>query len=129
MGLKQTVFVMHVAAAILAALGASEPWTRHEAPKESWMRHQALNCYSGHGATDLDGAHGCGTMSLALCKAKCDTIASCAGITVTAGAGDVVCYRHSHIAVSRCVSGQTGYDTWVRTSAPPPPEPAPIPGL
>ena len=38
--------------------------------QESWTQHKGKNCYSGHGGTDLDSGHGCGTMSLAVCQVR-----------------------------------------------------------
>ena len=47
--------------------------------QESWTQHKGKNCYSGHGGTDLDSGHGCGTMSVAARQVR----ASCAADSST----------------------------------------------
>ena len=82
--------------------------------REPWMQHRGTNCYSGHGATDLDSGHGCGKMSVAACQAKCGTLPACTGITVNSGAVVATCYRRSNITLTACVTG--AYDTWTKAS-------------
>ena len=94
---------------------------------ESWTQHKGKNCYSGHGAVDLDSGHGCGTMSIAACQAKCDVLLACTGITMESGPGNTTCYRRTNIELDACVDGN--YDTWTKSVAPPPSPPPAIPGL
>ena len=97
----------------------------------SWTQHVGKNCYTGHGAIDLEHPEGssCGTMSLAACQAKCDGLAGCSAITVAAGQGsDVTCFRRSNIVLSQCAE-QGGFSTWVKDDTPPTPAPAPTPPL
>lgn len=100
----------------------------------SWTQHASLNCYSGHGGKDLDNGHGCGTMSLIDCQAKCNALPACTGVTVASGANVTVCFRRGNITLENCVAGQ--YNTWTRgpspNPAPNPPNPPPqelVPGL
>eukprot|EP00756_Hemistasia_phaeocysticola_P049537 Hpha_TRINITY_DN24036_c0_g1::TRINITY_DN24036_c0_g1_i1::g.130424::m.130424 len=92
--------------------------------EDTWVRHPNNNCYTGHGARDLETPTGssCGTMSVSECKARCDALPGCTGITVLQGSGDVPCYRRADIHLTQCAGGD--YDTWTNS----PPEP-PIPGL
>jgi len=79
-----------------------------------------LNCYSGHGAVDLETIPGesCGVMSLDQCHNKCVSLgAACQGITVSPRSDNQVdCYRRGSIEVDKCDVGVSGYDTFVSTS-------------
>ena len=67
------------------------------------------NCWAGHGANDLDGSDGAGTMGLSSCLDLCDSQSTCDGVVImNAGDGNVNCYRKSNIDLSSC-------DTWVET--------------
>ena len=72
------------------------------------------NCWSGHGAEDLDGSDGAGVMGLSECLDLCRSESTCDGVvTMQAGEGNVNCYRKSNINLSACDSWvQT--DTWVQ---------------
>lgn len=94
---------------------------------ESWTQHKGKNCYSGHGATDLDSGHGCGMMGVAACQARCDDLLACTGITMASGLGNSTCYRRTNIDMTECVDGH--YDTWTKSVAPTPSPVPVIPGL
>ena len=46
----------------------------------SWWTHGGVNCYAGHGATEIDHASA-GRMSLDSCKSLCDKTPNCVGVT------------------------------------------------
>jgi len=79
-----------------------------------------LNCYSSHGATDLEKEAGmpCGEMSLGECEQKCDELDACQGITVSSKPGGMVlCYRRGSINVDQCDHEAQGYTTLLNTKA------------
>ena len=49
---------------------------------ESWVHHQALNCYSGHGAeTDIDSNVPCAShVEISDCEARCEATEGCDAI-------------------------------------------------
>ena len=85
-----------------------------------YTMHAGRNCYSGRGATDIDGAAACGVMSVRACQERCDATAGCDGVVVTHAAGvsgAVNCYRKASIDVDACDYGHAwGFDTWVKKS-------------
>eukprot|EP01084_Bolivina_argentea_P099401 178688_1 len=65
------------------------------------------NCYTGHGATDLEKPAGssAGTMSLYKCQTLCDNTAQCTGVTVSNNettTGYINCYRRGDINLLDC---------------------------
>jgi len=73
-----------------------------------------LNCYAGHGATDLDDKP-CGTMYLDQCEKTCDESAGCQGVVVSKpdSEGKVSCYRRGLIKVDQCDHETEDYDLFV----------------
>jgi len=100
------------------------------ASSSSWTQQKGYNCYSGHGATEIDKGP-IGKMTVEQCEAKCDEDSTCTAITyATSGAGgsSEECWRRKEIQLSACDKGSP-YDTYMKGSAPPsppaPPAPAP----
>ena len=61
------------------------------------------NCYSGHGADDIDGSTPVGTMTLAACEKACSNTEGCGGIvTAPASGGLVDCYRKANVNIGAC---------------------------
>jgi len=91
------------------------------APQSSYTTMRDLNCYTGHGATDLEKEAGepCGEMSLSECEQKCDELDACQGITVSSksGSNKVLCYRRGSINVGQCDHDAQGYTTLLNTKA------------
>jgi hypothetical protein len=92
------------------------------APPPAWTEKKGLNCYQGHGATDLEPNPGlpCGTMSLAQCKLKCDDLPGCVAITMSAGGllhqrGEQMCFRRADIDLTRCQRHKGNYNTYIKT--------------
>ena len=88
----------------------------------AFFEHAQLNCYRGHGATDLPMATA--AHDLASCQAQCLALPACSGITVPR-TGSFVCFRRASIDVTACVTGSP-YDTHTLVPMPPPPSP-PVP--
>jgi len=81
-----------------------------------WVLYPHLNCFTGHGAVDLDGgqswggstqnsgANGTVTELHADCKLSCITDSLCIGVTfTTAWPGTGACYRRAKIEVKQCL--------------------------
>jgi len=84
-----------------------------------------LNCYTGHGAVDLESPAGqpCGEMTLQECEAKCDELDDCQGITTSpADGGKILCYRRGAIVIGKCDHEAMGYSTLLNIKAPLPTE-------
>ena len=94
----------------------SPPSPPHAGP---WVRTSGLNCYPGHGATDLEKPTGsdCGVMSLTECQQKCINLTDCEGITVSKDptSGLFKCYRRGNIQLDAC-DRSPGYTTYVNKS-------------
>jgi len=78
----------------------------------SWTQKKGLNCYIGHGATQIDddSLH---SMTISACQKKCDDRPDCTGITVQNS--DSECFRRKDIVVANCSTEfGTDYDTWVK---------------
>ena len=73
--------------------------------RHSWTHHPAINCYSGHGATDIDDKS-IGVLTLAECEKKCLGLPSCTGITMqvdeTRHDGRGNCWRRMNISIGAC---------------------------
>ena len=68
-----------------------------------------LNCYQGHGATDIDAGPAPG-LTQAECAERCEAVAGCTGAVHSAGGprkGD--CWMRSNIELSKC--GRVGFQT------------------
>jgi hypothetical protein len=81
----------------------------------SWMKLEGLDCYIGHGATQIDD-YPIGTLPLSACKQACADTPECTGIVVTPQDGQ--CWRRKDINVSKC-STEFGaqFDTWLKGNA------------
>jgi len=86
----------------------------------NWTVHQGRNCWGSrngqpaHGADDLENPtwSSAGQMTLAQCKAKCQELNKCNGITVqNRGNGQYDCYRKHVNNINQCDAG-TGFDTY-----------------
>lgn len=88
--------------------------------RETWAYAGGFNCYPGHGGNDLEHppASSCGTMTLAQCKAACQSTAGCSAVTWKGTDHDGVgpCFRKSDIDLAQCDTG-TAYDTFLRFEA------------
>jgi len=107
-------------------------WLREAAPVESrsgWAQERDFNCYSGHGAEEIDH-DSLGSLSVAACQDKCNMMAECTGITFMTGATKTSCWRRKHINLAKCLAGPSKhskkYDTWIKRPTPAP-TPAPVP--
>ena len=89
------------------------------AASASWTHEAATNCYSGHGATDID-SNSIGVLTLGACEQKCTEMADCTGITMEVGKATGNCWRRKDITITSCDSDST-YDTWLKAPAPPSP--------
>lgn len=89
----------------------------------AWVRNPGSNCWTGHGAVDLEIQQGkpCGTMSFEACQQKCDELADCQGISVdvASGSSKFECFRRGSINIPIC-DQNTRYDTWVKEVTPAP---------
>ena len=90
-----------------------------------WMAHTSTNCYSGMGATHLDGgaAH---TASARDCMAACARLDTCDGVVYSEEYTSGQCFFRSEIDVERCDSNGGGWTLYkIRRSPPPPMLPSP----
>jgi hypothetical protein len=99
-----------------------------------WTEHDGYNCYEDHGATDLESPPGssCGSMAVAECEAKCDSLSGCTSITVdtSEGGSKVGCYRRADVHITECdYSHKGGYNTYTKPALPTPPPPTPAPPM
>ena len=87
-----------------------DTWIRRD-----WVAATGFNCWSGHGATDIDGSTPCGRMDVRACQRRCENTENCDAIVWKgddhSGFGD--CYRKSRTQLHECDSG-TDFDTYVR---------------
>jgi hypothetical protein len=78
-----------------------------------WNAALGENCYTGHGATNIDGLS-CGSFAtLEECSAKCLEQPGCTAVTVHVKGGKFECYRKADVVLSKC-DHSTGFDTYVR---------------
>jgi hypothetical protein len=90
--------------------------------KSQWTDHKGKNCYSGHGAIDLESSPGAAAFgnTIAACKAECDNTPGCTGVTIREGpSGSTLntCYRRRNISLAECDSqgpGIESYHTWTK---------------
>jgi hypothetical protein len=75
-------------------------------PGGEWLPYSGLNCYTGHGGTDLETPQGgsCGKLSLDACQSKCANTSGCTAIDHHTATSD--CYRRKEIVRSQCDSCQ-----------------------
>lgn len=76
--------------------------------------HASHNCWTGHGAQDIDGHEPVGTMDLADCLAQCDNTSNCEGVVTSLNDnGTVQCYRKTDITIGDC-DWYPVFDTWMK---------------
>merc|ERR1712232_109710 len=73
-----------------------------------------VNCYAGHGATDVGDRHSTG-ISSASCAAQCDTHDTC-DCFVYAGTG-MMYWLRANCTVSSCAAGGGVYETYTRINS------------
>lgn len=87
----------------------------------AWEQHTGVNCYTGHGATEIDTWPGLsGVSGIDACQSACDGDATCDSIAV-GNSGE--CYRRSDTQLSHCVS-DSYYTIYVKASSGPSPPPS-----
>jgi len=106
----------------------ASPWVR------AWSLHEKLNCYGGHGASDLPSPTGGVQAGVEACREACLATAECDGIVTPRAsthpsgkdADGVSCYLRRDIAIRSC-HASTGYDTHTVMPWPPSPPTPPAP--
>jgi len=96
------------------------------APPASWQMHANTNCFRHHGAHAVDSGD-IGSLSLADCKAACQSKADCEGIVMKAtcdASAAVKCWRYRKIDLAKC-DRIGGYNLWLKTPSEPLPMPSP----
>jgi hypothetical protein len=83
-----------------------DTWVKHNT---TWTQKKGLNCYSDHGATEIDKDPVGRNMTVAACQGKCNEKADCTGIAVDTQSGE--CWRRKDIVLEKCDIAQ--YDTYV----------------
>ena len=88
----------------------------------SYTLNSMKNCYTGHGAVDMEHPEGssAGTMSLSDCETLCDQTSGCSGVAVSNNAATTVkgyinCYRRSNINLNDC-GGNFAFDTYTKNN-------------
>lgn len=85
---------------------------------DGWTKVSTFNCWGGHGAKDLENPphSSCGSMTVAACQAKCDSLAGCTGIVTgqSDSNGNVDCYRKGDIQLENC-DNKTSFNTYVKS--------------
>eukprot|EP00602_Paraphysomonas_sp_CaronLab_P000530 CAMPEP_0185021796 /NCGR_PEP_ID=MMETSP1103-20130426/4504_1 /TAXON_ID=36769 /ORGANISM="Paraphysomonas bandaiensis, Strain Caron Lab Isolate" /LENGTH=419 /DNA_ID=CAMNT_0027553539 /DNA_START=34 /DNA_END=1293 /DNA_ORIENTATION=- len=80
-----------------------------------YILNSGSNCWSDHGADDIDSSEPCGIFSLSECQQWCDKTDGCDGVVVTAAHdGLVECYRKANINLIEC-DLYWPFDTYVKT--------------
>ena len=89
---------------------------RREA-SEDYTEFQGTNCYSKHGATDLESPQGssAGSMELSSCQSLCDGTDACSAVVYDSSTGD--CFRRSDVELGSCYADQE-YDLYAKEWGP-----------
>ena len=85
--------------------------------RKQWYPALGFNCYSGHGAIDIDGGKSCMVGSVEQCRTKCDETNGCTGIVFAAGndSGVGECFRKGgNITLSECDRGTEKFDVYFK---------------
>eukprot|EP00039_Didymoeca_costata_P014589 m.237248 g.237248 ORF g.237248 m.237248 type:complete len:515 (+) comp16055_c1_seq3:155-1699(+) len=82
--------------------------------RKDWYPATGYNCYYNHGATELDGKDGCGTMSVRDCQVKCKQLSNCTAVVWRGEdhSGVGACYRKANINLAKC-DHDTVFDTYL----------------
>lgn len=82
--------------------------------RRNWYLAGGFNCYTGHGALDIDGGKPCGYNTVRECQQICETTPTCSAVVWQGGPhnGFGSCYRKSNIVLSKCDS-ETEFDTYI----------------
>lgn len=73
-------------------------------PTGDWFSYNALNCYSGHGAKEIDTTPLQAT-NVEECRAQCDKMSECDGITYQYAEGSLKCWRRKQFDLGNCQGG------------------------
>jgi hypothetical protein len=77
-----------------------------------WGKHAGLNCYAGHGATELsDFGADQSRMTLAECKTQCYLMTDCDGIVYEPQDGQGFCFLRADIKLAQCEISTGSWDT------------------
>lgn len=81
----------------------------------SWVPHPGTNCYSGFGATDIQGmSPGPRALSLDECKAACEAHSDCEGFIMPAGQhSSGLCFLRKDLDLGSCLAWKD-WDLWAR---------------
>lgn len=85
--------------------------------RKHWYPALGFNCYSGHGAIDIDGESPCLIGSIQDCQSKCNNTTGCSGVVFTTGgdSGFGNCFRKGgNISLSKCDRKTKNYDTYLK---------------
>jgi hypothetical protein len=84
--------------------------------RREWMLAGGFNCYTGHGAVDLEHppTSDCGTMSVRDCQRKCAVTPGCSAVTWLGAdhSGVGKCYRKGSIDLPKC-DRLSSFDTYL----------------
>ena len=87
--------------------------------RRPWYLAGGFNCYTGHGAKDLEQPPGsdCGTISLRQCQGKCAETPGCSAVVWLGSdhSGTGKCFRRADVELSKCDQGSV-FDTYIHAT-------------
>jgi hypothetical protein len=78
-------------------------------PTGDWFSYNALNCYTSHGATEMDTTP-LQVSTVDECRSKCDNLRGCEAITYQYAEGSLKCWRRKNIDLGNCQGGDYATD-------------------